>query len=323
MIVTRRELILTAASALLAAAAPATAKRAPRLVALVTADLEAAILVVDPATLRVLRRIPCTPGPRSIERVGHAGALVAHTDEGRVSLIDARSGRVGAVLGGLREPRYAAVAPDGRHAYVTDSAAGEVVTIDVGRGRVVARVAVGGPARHLGLSPDGRTLWTALGSVAGRIAVLDVTDATRPRLARSLRPPFGAHDVAGAPAGGRFWVTSGDRRAIAVYGRSGTEPRFTLEADAAPQHVAFAGGVAFVASGDDGTLRAHRASDGRRMWTAAIPSGSYNVTTQDGWVATPSLSRGTVSVVGAGARSARSDGVARSAHDACLLRLLG
>ena len=321
MPVTRRQLIVAAGAALLGAAVPAVARGRAGAVALVTADAQAQIVVVDPVVLRVLGRIPCAPGPRSIERIGRSGAVVAHTAEGVVSLIDADALRVGAVLRGFRAPRYAAVTGDGRHAHLTDSDAGEVVTIDLRRGRVVRRTDVGGPARHVGLSADGRTLWTALGAKAERIAVLDVTEPTRPRLVRRVTPPFAAHDVAATHDDGRFWVTSGDRGAIAVYDGSASQPRFRLEADAAPQHVAFAAGVAYVASGDDGTLRAHRLGDGRRMWTAAIPTGSYNVTAAEGLVVTPSLSRGTLARVAPGARAARATGVARSAHDVCLVRL--
>ncbi len=319
MTITRRQLIIGAGAALVAGVAPVSAKRAPKVVALVTADTEAAIVAVDALTRRVVARIPCRPEPRSIERVGRSGALVAHTMEGAVSLIDGRALRVGAVLDGFREPRYAAVARDARHAYITDSAAGEVVTIDLRRARVVARTEVGGPARHLGLGADGRTLWTALGSKADEIAVLDLADAAHPRLRRRFRPPFRAHDVAATPRGGRFWVTSGDRRTVAVYEDSSSEPRITLEADAPPQHVAFAGEIAYIASGDDGTLRAHRVDDGRRMWTAAIPNGSYNVTASDGFTLTPSLSRGTLSIVGAGSRIAVVREIARSAHDVCVI----
>lgn len=317
MDLTRREALLLAGAAVLAASpAPARAAGSPR--ALVTADLEAAIVVVNPRSGRALGRIACRPDPRSIERVGAARALVAHTAGGEVSLVDGRRRRVNLVLAGFGEPRYAAVRSDSSLAYVTDSAGGRVLTIDLARGRVVHRVEVGGPARHLGLSKDGRRLWTALGNRAAEIALLDLADPRRPRLIRCVRPPFLAHDVAAAPDGG-FWVSSGDQRRIAVFAAGRAVPARVLEADAPPQHIAFAGGVAYVASGDSGTLRAHRLSDGRRMWTAPVPIGSYNVTTGAGVVITPSLSMGTLSSVAPGRRSAGSARVARSAHDACML----
>ena len=223
------------------------------------------------------------------------------------------------MIEGLSEPRYTAVHPERRFAYVTDSGRGEVATVDVRHGSVVHRLEVGGPARHLGIAPDGATVWTALGSKASRLAVLDTSRPSRPRLAGTIEPPFPAHDVAFAPYGNRVWVTSGDRRAIALYDPGDREPALVIAADAPPQHVAFDIGLrAYVASGDDGTLRVHHAYDGRRLRSSRIPLGSYNVTV--GWdhrVLTPSLGGGTLCELRRSGAVIRTSRLARAAHDAC------
>jgi hypothetical protein len=66
--------------------------------------------------------------------------------------------------------------------------------------------------------------------------------------------------------------------------------------------VTFAGGRAYVTSGDDGLLRVH-ALDGRLLRTTRVPFGSFNV--QEGWrlVLSPSLSLGTLSTVRPGGAS--------------------
>src|SRR6185312_1960729 len=99
---------------------------------------------------------------------------------------------------------------------------------------------------------------------------------------------FLAHDVVFAVDGDHVWVTSGDRRQLAVYEHAGRRPIAVLDAGAPPQHVVFRGHRAFVASGDDGTVRVHR-GDGGLVSEARVPVGSYNVTL--GWpgVITPSL----------------------------------
>ena len=94
MDLTRREALLAAGAALLLGAPPALAGGRPAARALVTADLEAAIVVVDPASGRALGHVACRPGPRSIERAGPGRALVAHTEGGEVSLVDGRRRRV-------------------------------------------------------------------------------------------------------------------------------------------------------------------------------------------------------------------------------------
>src|ERR671937_3295124 len=100
-------------------------------VALVTADTESRVAVVELSSGRIVRSIPTLPGPRSVESVWGKIGVVCHTAYGAVSLIDGPTLRVRHVLRGFDEPRYTAAAPDGRHAFVSDSGRHEVVTVDV------------------------------------------------------------------------------------------------------------------------------------------------------------------------------------------------
>jgi DNA-binding beta-propeller fold protein YncE len=286
--------------------------------ALVTADLESHVVVLQLAHARVLGRIATSPGPRSIERVGANAALVAHTRYGLVSLVDPSERAVRRELDGFSAPRYTAAHPKWLGAYVTDSAGEEVVTVDVDRGRVISRTRVPGPARHVSISHGGTTLWTALGSKAERIAVLDLREPLRPRLVRTINPPFLAHDVVFAPDGTHVWVTSGEGRHIGIYRAATGELVRMLAADRAPQHVAFANDRAFVASGDDGTVRIHRLN-GDLVRRDEVPLGSYNVAFGARRAITPSLSRGTVAVVDGSGRVQAVRRIARAAHDACIV----
>ena len=315
----RRAFLLTAAALPISFAYGSGARAGgipDRPFALVTADLDAHVAAVDLANGRVLGRIPTQRGPRSIEALDGGGALVAHTELGRVTLIDASSFRVRSVIVGFREPRYTAAFGD--HAYVTDSARGEVVTLNSKRGTVVSRASVPGPARHVTITPDGELIWTALGSKAREVSVLDASVPRRLRPVRTLSTPFLAHDVVAAPDGQHIWVTSGDSRRLAVYHRSGRRPLDVLAAGAPPQHIAFVRDLAFVASGDDGTVRVHRL-DGTVVRQVQVPIGSYNVSFGDRWAITPSLSRGTVAVLDPHGRIRAVRPVARAAHDACIV----
>ena len=138
---------------------------------------------------------------------------------------------------------------------------------------------VGILARHLSRDPSGRWLWVALGTKAAAIAVVDLADPLRPRVVRRIVPPFLAHDVAFEPHGRQVWISSGSTGRLAVYTPGGRVLR-TLHADDPPQHVTFAAGRAFVASGESGTMRVHALHDGRCLHAARVPVGSYNV--QDG-----------------------------------------
>lgn len=323
----RRELLLGAAAVSLSALLPGelrAARTGGTPTALVTADLQAHVAALDLSTGRVLRRIRTLPGPRSIESTGMTWAIVAHTAFGAVSIIDGVALEVIHVIRGLGEPRYTAIR-EGRRplAYVTDSKRGEVITIDLLAGRVLATTAVPGPARHISLSPDGLTLWTSLGTKAERIAVLDLERPRRPRLRTTVRPPFLAHDVVWNLDGSRVWVTSGDTRELAVYGRDGGRPLAVVDAGAPPQHVAFRGTFdrgsreVYVASGDDGVVRVFD-SAARLRGEVSVPTGSYNVVETPRGVMTPSLSSGTLTVVDE-RRVLRVHRIAKAAHDAALV----
>lgn len=285
---------------------------------LVTADLQGHVCAVELRSGTVVSRTETAPGPRSIESVGMTAAIVGHTEIGVVSIL-VSTGGIGlrAELDRFDEPRYTAVHPRLARAYVTDSAAEEIVVLDVEGARVLWRTRVPGPARHISISPDGRTIWTVLGNAAARIAVLDASNPRRPRLVRTISPPFLAHDVVFAPDGRAVWVTSGAERKLALY-RGERRPARLVAAGAPPQHVAFSRRKAFVASGDDGTVRRHRL-DGGLVREARVPIGSYNVAF--GWdsVVSPSLGQGTVSVLDRNGRVRAVRKVARAAHDACIV----
>jgi DNA-binding beta-propeller fold protein YncE len=317
--VNRREFLAAAAALPLAARVAPAALAGGRPVALVTADTQARVVVVDLGTGRILRSIATLAGPRSIQDVDGRSSVVAHTAHGAVSLVHGPSLTVRAVLHEFAEPRYTACHPDGRHAYVSDSKRGEVVAVDVVAARVLGRAPVGGPARHVTIDERGRILWCSLGSKAEEIAILGVADPARPRLLHRIAPPFRAHDVGFAPGGRHVWVSSGDRGALAVYdARSGRVVR-RLSADAPPQHVTFLGGDAYVTSGDDGTLRVQSLRDGNVLRTTRVPLGSYNVQEGRGWILTPSLDHGTLCIVDRRGRVRSSVQVAPSSHDACFV----
>jgi DNA-binding beta-propeller fold protein YncE len=310
----RREFLIAAAAAPFAAQGQLSR---PAL-ALATADTEGFVGVLSLASGRLQRRVRTLDGPRSIEAHG-SRAVVAHTKAGAVSLLEGRPPHVRRVLRGFSEPRYTAIAPGGRIAYVSDSGNGELAVVDLVRARVVRRVAVGEHARHLTLDPAGRTLWIGQGSSAKAISVVDVSRPLHPRVVREVVPPFLAHDVGFSPSGKRVWVTAGRVERIAVYGADGRHPQQILSADTAPQHVSFSPRAAYVASGEGPSLRVHALGSGRMLHEVRTPYGSYNVQRQAGRVLTPSLSLGVVTALDGSGRVKWRTRIAPAAHDACVV----
>jgi DNA-binding beta-propeller fold protein YncE len=286
--------------------------------AFVTADLESHVAVASSVDGRVLHRIATREGPRSIE-AAPGQALVAHMEFGAVTILDTGAMEVRRVLEGLGAPAYTAISPDKRYAYVSDSGKGEVAVIDLQRGRIVGGGSVGTEARHLSISPDGRTLWIALGMEAPEVVVVDLDEPERPRVSGRLELPFLAHDVVCAPDGRRLWVTSGVEPRMALYRPGRSAPLKTVDADAAPQHVSFGPGRAYVASGEDGSLVSYAPLNAAVLGRDRLPIGSYNLSRHGPLVVSPSLDQGTVSIADRGGRVLFSRRIAESSHDACLV----
>jgi DNA-binding beta-propeller fold protein YncE len=266
-----------------------------RSVALVTAETANEVLAVSLGKYggHVIRRVHLVD-PLMIAAPLHGPAVVV-SPRGTVTLLAWHSLRPIKVFHAFRTPQVAAIAPNGRLAYVTDGKTGVLSVIDLGSRRIVGRVFVGAGAHHLAISPDGRRIWAALGETATTVVSLNAANPRKPRVIGRFYPRFGAHDVAFAPGGGTVLVTSPTGSGVSAYTAGGRRPRLLWSAGAgrAPEHVAFSGSTALVSSGYGSsleTLSLRSPSAAPNM--AAVPYGSFNLATYGGFVVTTSLLTG-------------------------------
>jgi DNA-binding beta-propeller fold protein YncE len=312
----KRALLLLAVLAVPAASHAAAQGGEP--VALVTAETENALLVVDLSSGDVVRRLPMPADPQNVEttRADDAAAVVS-TRAGAVTLLSLPRLRVRRIFRGFAEPHIAAFSLNGRYLYVTDDARGQLIVIDVRRAKVASRLFVCFQAHHLAFRPKHAEAWIACGERAKMIVVVKTANPARPHRIHHLGTRGAlVHDLAFSPDGGRLWLTYDDRSTIAVYD-PGWPPRrlLTLAAGSPPQHVAF-GRYAYVTSGNDGRLRVF-STRGRLHSVARTPAGSFNIGLGGGIVLTPSLTRGTLTQLrGGNGAFLWSRTIAPSARDA-------
>ncbi len=264
--------------------------------ALVTAETENRVLLVDLRTGRVLRRMTMPRDPENV--VGGPLAVVVSASAGTVTLLDPSNGVVARRIRGFDSPHIPSIAPGGRYAYVTDDAAGTLSVIRLKDGARVATIAVGAGAHHLSASPDGRRLWVALGETARRIVILDASDPARPRVIGGFDPGAPVHDVAFAPGGHRVWVTSATGPDVSVLDTRSHRLLFRVPVGPGPQHVVFAGGAAYVTSGYGSRLEEVDLATGRVLRSRHTPYGSFELDAGHGYVVTSSLLRGKLAVFG-------------------------
>jgi hypothetical protein len=266
-----------------------------RPIALVTAETANEVLAVSlgPHGGKVLRRVHLAD-PLMIASAPHSPAVVVDPS-GTVTLLAWHTLRPVKIFRSFRSPKVAAVAPNGRFAYVTDEGTGDLSVIDLERRTIVGRVFVGVEAHHLGISPDGTRIWVALGESARTVVRLAASNPRKPRVLGRFHPTFGAHDVSFAPDGRTVWVTSPSRSSVSGYSVGG-RLLWTAGAGLPPGHVAFSGGWALVPSGYGSLLSAFAwGSPSRAPGRASAPYGSFNLAAYGGFVVTTSLFTGQVS----------------------------
>jgi YVTN family beta-propeller protein len=286
---------ILAVAALVLATSASAAKTGGNAVALVTAERQNQLIVLELSSGKMLRRVSVPADPQGIA-VGQTKVVVASPASGAVTLLRQRPLKILRIWRDFGAPHIVVADPLRALAYVTDDSRGDLSVIGLGARRIVGRVFVGAGAHHMTLGPGGHRLWIALGEHASQIAIVDVTNPFRPWVVRRISLPFVAHDLAFSPDGRRVWVTSGVGDAVHVLNARTGREAFAVRVGAAPQHVVFSDGrhFAFATSGYSSRILKIDPETGRVLRRARTPYGSFNLSAIGSLVVTTSLLNGTI-----------------------------
>jgi hypothetical protein len=288
--------------------APAVTRPVTRLPeqALVTAETENRMLVVDLPSGRVVRRIPLPSDPEDIATApaawGHGRLAVVSSPAARqVSLLEGASLRPVKTFGGFAAPHIVELWPvvGGFDAYVTDDARGTLSVIDLTRRRVTSTIHVGAEAHHMSLDYIHRMAWVALGESASALVILSTENVAHPRVTARFDPGFKVHDVTVEDVGDdalRLWITAANRRDVTVFDGIDQQVLFRVPVGPPPQHVALTERYAYLTSGYGSTIEQVDTRTGRILHRAATPYGSFELAADSRYVVASSLLRGTLAI---------------------------
>jgi DNA-binding beta-propeller fold protein YncE len=289
--------------------APAAVRHAPVQApeqALVTAETENRLLVVDLPSGRVVRRIRLPPDPEDVAAAPPAWgqgrlAVVSSPAARRVSLLEGPTLRPVKSFGGFAGPHIVELWPvvGGYDAYVTDDARGTLSVINLARRRMVSTIHVGAGAHHMGLDYIHQTAWVALGEKARTIVILSSENVAHPRVTARFDPGFEVHDLEVEDVGDeglRLWITASDRRDLTVLDAIDQQVLFRVPVGPPPQHVALSGRYAYLTSGYASTIEQVDAGSGHILHRARTPYGSFELAADARYVVVSSLLRGTLAI---------------------------
>jgi YVTN family beta-propeller protein len=180
----------------------------------VTAELANAVVVIDPATRKVLAEVP-TGEPQShmlvLSRDGHRG-YTANVNTGTVSVLDLAKHSLVATIPVAKSVQRISISSDGKHVFTHDQDAPRIAVIDTATNKVADWIALPSVAYASEPTPDGR--WLLAASMAGNN--LHVVDLATLKVVRSLEIPKGSSEILVRPGGEIAYVSGTGAGKIAV-----------------------------------------------------------------------------------------------------------
>ena len=180
----------------------------------VTTELENAISVIDPATLKILGSIP-TGQPEShmlaISPDGRRG-YTANVGPGTVSVLDMETRKTIAVIPVSSLVQRISVSVDGNEVFTSDQTKPQLAVIDTSNNKVKAWIPLPATGYGTAPTPDGRWLVVAIPD-ANKVAVVDLGTM---KVAHTIDVPAAPQEVLIRPDGRAAYVSCDASRKIAV-----------------------------------------------------------------------------------------------------------
>jgi YVTN family beta-propeller protein len=160
--------------------------------------------------------IPTQPSGLAISPDGSKLYVSGASPDGRVFVVDPKTGKISGQFRAGHTPTAPVVSPDGKRLYICNQFNNDVSVIDTASGRELTRIAVLREPIAAAVTADGRTLFVAnhlpAGAVDGDYAAAEVSviDTTAGKVVGSIKLPNGSaslHEIAIAPDGQYAYVT--------------------------------------------------------------------------------------------------------------------
>jgi DNA-binding beta-propeller fold protein YncE len=180
----------------------------------VTTELDQAITVIDPATLKIVGKVP-TGQPEShmlaISRDGRWG-YTANVGPGTVSVLDLVARKNIAVIPVASHVQRISISPDSRWVFTSDTEAPRLAVIDVATNKVDRWIALPGISYGTASTPDGKWLLVALPAARG-VAVVDLHTF---EIVKTITVPAAPQEVLVRPDGRTAYVSCNTSHQVAA-----------------------------------------------------------------------------------------------------------
>ena len=205
----------------------------------VTTEIDQAVTIIDPATLKIVGKIPTTQ-PEShmlaISRDGRRG-YTANVGPGSVSVLDLEKRKVIAVIKVAPKIQRIALSIDDRLVFTADQSKPQLAVIDTASNQLKAPIALPSIGYGAAPTPDGRWLVVPLRS-GKQVAVVDLHGM---KVARTIDVPAEPQEVLISPDGHAAYVSCDASKKVAVIRTSDWTVEKLIDAGPSADGLAWAG----------------------------------------------------------------------------------
>src|SRR5882724_9552205 len=180
----------------------------------VTTELDKAIAVIDPKTLKVIRSIPTDQDESHMLVISHDGrrGYTANVGPGTVSVLDLEAGKVLSVIPICRNTQRISISEDDRWVFTADQSKPQLAVIDTATSKVANWIPLPGIAYGTAPTPDGRWLLVTL-IKDNKVGVVDLKSM---KVARTLDVPRAPQEIVVRPDGTSAYVSCDASHQVAV-----------------------------------------------------------------------------------------------------------
>ena len=205
----------------------------------VTNELDKAIAIIDPKTLKIVGSIPTNQAESHMLAISPDGkrGYTANVGPGTVSVLDMEARKAVAVIPVSKEVQRIAVSRDGKLVFTSDQTKPQLAVIDAAKDKIKAWIPLPGFGYGAATTPDGRWLVIAVPS-ANKVAVVDLTSM---KVAHVIDVPAAPQETLIRPDGEVAYVSCDASKKVVAIKTDDWTIQKTIDVGAAADGLAWAG----------------------------------------------------------------------------------
>lgn len=204
----------------------------------ITTELDKAITIVDPGTLKIAGQIPTGQAESHMLALSHDGrrGYTANVGPGTVSVLDMEARKTLAIIPISAQTQRISISPDDKMVFTSDQTAPRLAVIDTATNKVKNWVPLPGAGYGTAPTPDGRWLLVDVPS-KNQVAIVDLTAM---KVVKILDVPAAPQAVVVRPDGKEAYASCDSSHKIAVIDVADWTVKGTIDAGAGADGLAWA-----------------------------------------------------------------------------------